>query len=74
MATMPSASLVSTSNSTVNQTPNMNPGEVGVTGNESALTLALQTVEKKVRNLEKRKVKFCCEMAKCEKQRTNGAR
>ena len=52
----------------------MNPGEVGVTGNESALTLALQTVEKKVRNLEKRKVKFCCEMAKCEKQRTNGAR
>merc|ERR1711963_1283397 len=58
MATMPSASLVSTSNSTVNQTPNMNPGEVGVTGNESALTLALQTVEKKVRNLEKRKGKL----------------
>ena len=34
----------------------MASSEVIVTGNETAMTLALQTVEKKVRNLEKRKV------------------
>ena len=56
MATMPSASLVSTSNSTVIPASNMASTEPIVTGNETAMVLALQTVEKKVRNLEKRKV------------------
>merc|ERR1711936_584396 len=50
MATMPSASLDSSSN--------MSSTEVIGSPNDSALSLALQTVEKKVRNLEKRKGKL----------------
>ena len=56
MATMPSASLVSTSTSTVIPASNMASTDPVVTGNETAMQIALQTVEKKVRNLEKRKV------------------
>lgn len=62
MATMPSASLVSNSsvtsaasNVTSNLTSTMEPV---ITGAETALFVALQTVEKKVRNLEKRKVRY----------------
>merc|ERR1712156_1274170 len=58
MATMPSASLVSSSNSNGNSTSNMSSTEVIGSPNDSALSLALQTLEKKVRNLEKRKGKL----------------
>merc|ERR1712223_1484250 len=58
MATMPSASLVSSSNSNGNSASNMSSTEVIGSSNDSALSLALQTVEKKVRNLEKRKGKL----------------
>merc|ERR1712110_260078 len=58
MATMPSASLVSSSNSNGNSTSNMSSTEVIGSPNDSALSTALQTLEKKVRNLEKRKGKL----------------
>merc|ERR1711974_99319 len=58
MATMPSASLVCNSNTNVTSASNMASNEVTVSANDSALSLALQTVEKKVRNLEKRKGKL----------------
>merc|ERR1711974_210799 len=58
MATMPSASLVCNSNTNVTSASNMASNEVTVSANESALSVALQTVEKKVRNLEKRKGKL----------------
>merc|ERR1719158_1285546 len=55
---MPSASLVFNSNTSVTSASNMTLTEVTTSANESALSLALQTVEKKVRNLEKRKGKL----------------
>ena len=56
MATMPSASLVSTNSSNLTSASNMTSNEVIPNPNDSSLSLAVQTVEKKVRNLEKRKV------------------
>merc|ERR1740122_415312 len=55
---MPSASLVSSSNSNGNSTSNMSSTEAIGSPNDSALSLACQTLEKKVRNLEKRKGKL----------------
>merc|ERR1712029_1311467 len=58
MATMPSASLVSTNSSNLTSASNMTSNEVIPNPNDSSLSLAVQTVEKKVRNLEKRKGKL----------------
>merc|ERR1719273_2206197 len=55
---MPSASLVSSSNSNGNSASNMSSTEAIGSPNDSALSLACQTLEKKVRNLEKRKGKL----------------
>ena len=65
MATMPSASLVSNNSSNLTSASNMTSVEVVGSSNESGLSLAVQSVEKKVRNLEKRKVRIglffmCC--------------
>merc|ERR1719412_889021 len=55
---MPSASLVSNTSTNLTSASNMTSVEVVGSSNESGLFLAVQSVEKKVRNLEKRKGKL----------------